>query len=203
MVSGSVVRHLALRITLAWVVYSPTVALSASICRAVALRDVAATESPESIIRRGDYDDGISQYNVDKQTGRTSFCSHGGYCYPTHVYVEGQKHEALRLTNCRVGAKAFEDQERVSYALDVDRTRNSAITLRIYDVENRLSELGLCSACAGNVAAFFVRRPNSTCGRLAQQALEGNPVAAGKLRDGSECDQFPWPTPNAQAGPRR
>lgn len=93
--------------------------------------------------------------------------------------------------NCKVGAKDSEDNEQVSYAVDVDRTRNSAAALRADDVGNRFLELGLCSACASNVAAFYIREPNSACGRLAKQALEGNPVAVGKLRDNPGYCRFP------------
>lgn len=32
-------------------------------------------------------------------------------------------------------------------------------------------------------SAFYIREPNSACGRLAKQALEGNPVVVGKLGD--------------------
>lgn len=68
----------------------PATASSADICKAVALRDVAAIENPEAVISRGSYDEAITYYNVNKQTKMTSFCSHGGYCYPTHVFVNGQ-----------------------------------------------------------------------------------------------------------------
>jgi len=169
----------------------PATAFSADICKAVALRDVAAIENPESVIPRGSYDEAITYYNINKQTKMTSFCSHGGYCYPTPVFVNGQKQETLRLVNCKVGAKDSEDDEQVSYAVDVDRTRNFAAALRADDVDNRFLELGLCSACAGSVAAFYIRKPNSACGRLAKQALEGNPVAVGKLKDDPGYCQFP------------
>ena len=59
-------------------------AWSADLCKAVALRDVAAVEAPNSVLPRGSYDDAVTQYRVNKQTGMTTFCSHGGYCYPTH-----------------------------------------------------------------------------------------------------------------------
>ena len=181
----------------------PAVAFSAEICKAVALRNVTAIEDTESVISRGSYDEAITQYRVNKQTKMTSLCSHGGLCYPTHVFVHGQRQQTLRLVNCKVGARTWEDDEQVSYAVDVDRTRNSASALRADDVENRFLKLDLCSACANNVAAFYIRRPNSTCGRLAKQALEGNPVAVGKLRDDMVCSQFPRPEPNAQRGARR
>ena len=180
----------------------PAVAFANDICRAIALRDVAAIQAPDSVIPRGGYDDAITQYNINKQTKMTSFCSHGGYCYPTHIYINGQKQEALRLMNCKVGTKAFEDTEEVSYSVDVDRSRNSAATLRESDVSQRLLDMGLCSACASNATAFYVRKPTSACGRLARQALEGNPVAADKLREDPDYCHYSWNVPSSQAGAR-
>lgn len=74
-------------------------ALAVDLCKAIALRDVAAIESPDLVLQRGEYDEAITQYRVNKHNGMTSFCSHGGYCYPTHVRVNGKRIEALRLTN--------------------------------------------------------------------------------------------------------
>jgi hypothetical protein len=68
-------------------------------------QDVRAIEAPQAIIKRGEYDGSITQYRVDKKTGETSFCSHGGYCFPTHVMQRGKKIEALRLTNCTIGKR--------------------------------------------------------------------------------------------------
>ena len=186
----------------ATVICLPTAAFANDICRALALRDVAAIQAPDSVIPRGSYDDAITQYNVNKQTRMASFCSHGGYCYPTHVYINGQKQEALRLVNCKVGAKAFEDAEEVSYAVDVDRARNAASTLRESDVSQRFLDMGLCSACASNVTAFYVRKPSSQCGRLAKQALEGNPAAADKLKEDPSYCHYAWDAPGSRAGAR-
>lgn len=184
------------------VAFLPSATLANDICRAVALRDVASIEAPDSVIPLGGYDDAITQYNVNKQTRTTTFCSHGGYCYPTHVYINGQKQEALRLVNCKVGTKAFEDAEQVSYSVDVDRSRNSASTLRESDVSQRFLDMGLCSACASNVTAFYVRKPTSACGRLARQALEGNPAAADKLKDDPSYCHYAWDAPGSRAGAR-
>lgn len=157
--------------------------VAADLCQAVALRDVAAIEMPSSVIPKGDIDEAITQYRVNKQTGMTSFCSHGGYCFPTHVYIRGQKHEALHLTNCKIGNTANEDNDETIYDVDVDRSKNSATALRLDDVNNQFLQLGLCSACAGNAALFYVNKPQSACGILARQALEGTPGALKKLED--------------------
>jgi hypothetical protein len=59
--------------------------------------------------------------------------------------------------------------------------------LRLDDLDNKFLEMGVCSACAGNVAMFYVKKPTSPCARLAKQALEGNPVATDKLVTTHPC----------------
>jgi hypothetical protein len=51
---------------------SPNYALSADLCKALALRDVTAVEAPDSVLARGSYDDWVTQYRVNKQTGTTT-----------------------------------------------------------------------------------------------------------------------------------
>ena len=167
-------------------------ARSADLCKAIALRDVAAVEAPDSVLPRGSYDGAVTQYRVNKQTGMTTFCSHGGYCYPTHVRVNGQKVEALRLVNCKIGECYEEYKDEVYYSVDVVRFKNTADDLRLDDLDNKFLEMGLCSACAGNVAMFYVKKPTSPCARLAKQALEGNPVATDKLRDFPDYCKWGW-----------
>jgi hypothetical protein len=58
---------------------------AADICTAVALRDVPAIEDSSSMLKKGQFDTAITQYRVNKRTGETSFCSHGGYCYPIRI----------------------------------------------------------------------------------------------------------------------
>lgn len=43
------------------------------LCRAIVLKEVPAIENPASMLARGDYDTGITQYRVDKFYGTTSF----------------------------------------------------------------------------------------------------------------------------------
>jgi hypothetical protein len=45
----------------------------------------------------------------------------------------------------------------------------------------KFSEMGLCAACADNVARWYVEQPNSRCGLLAKHALEGDPDAVKEL----------------------
>lgn len=44
-----------------------------------------AIGAANSFIRKGDKDEAITQFRVNTKTGRTSYCSHGGYCYPAHI----------------------------------------------------------------------------------------------------------------------
>lgn len=168
-------------------------ALSADLCKAIALRDVAAIESPDSILQRGEYDEAITQYRVNKHTGMTSFCSHGGYCYPTHVRINGKRIEALKLTNCKIGNRDnFYNEDEIFYSVEVVRSKNKSSALRLDDLDNKFLEMGLCSACADNVATFYVRKPSSKCAKLAKQALEGNPIAAEKLLGFPDYCKWGW-----------
>ncbi len=172
---------------------APSAALQAAdICGAVALRDVPAIENPSSILARGEHDTAITQYRVNKKTGLTSFCSHGGYCYPTHVFINGKKVEALRLTNCKIGKRdPYNDPDETFYTIDVDRSKNSTATLRYNDIDNRLLEMGLCSACAANAAELYIYKPNSRCAQLVKKTLEGNPTATEKLKE-ANTDYCPY-----------
>jgi len=158
---------------------------AADVCEAVALRDVPAMEDPTSILSRGEHDPAVTQYRVNKKTGVTSFCSHGGYCCPTHLTVKGHKVEALRLTNCKIG-KRYDDKndpDEIMYDVDVYRSKNSADTLRYDDLDNKLLGTGLCSACASNAADYYLHKPNSRCAQLVNQAIEGNPIATKRPVD--------------------
>lgn len=161
----------------------PTSAWAEDLCRAQAMRDVGALQDSSSVLPRGAFQDAVTQYNREIATGRTSFCSHGGYCYPTHVNVGGERVEAMRLVNCAIGAESWRDEETISYSVDVDRSRNSAAALRFDDVENQLVEFGACAACADNAARHYVERPQGQCGILVRQALEGNPVARRRFEN--------------------
>ena len=145
---------------------------AADICKAVAIRDVASVGSSTIDLRRGAYDFAITQYNVRKGDDFRSFCSHGGSCYPA---------SALKLVNCRVGALSYSDAEQFSYSVDVIRARVSNGALRYDDLDNRLLQMGLCSACASNAAHAYLDRPASRCAQVVRGALEGNPVAARNL----------------------
>ncbi len=156
-------------------------ARAADICEAIALRDVSAVENPDSVLKRGERDAAITQYRVNKKSGKATFCSHGGYCYPA---------DALKLTNCKIGARdAIDDPDEVFYGVEVVRSKVSKKLLRYDDLDNRLLEMGLCSACASNAANQYLTKPRSRCARTVKAALEGNPIALKELQDSNGiCD---------------
>ena len=160
-----------------------TSASAADICKAIALRDVPALEAPESVLKRGEYDTAITQYRVNKKTGLTSFCSHGGYCYPTHIVENGAKVEALRLTNCKIGKRdEWNDPEEIFYSVDVLRSALTETELKIEELDNKLLDLGLCSACASNVAYLYIHQPQSRCAALTRKVLGGDAQALEDLK---------------------
>jgi hypothetical protein len=99
---------------------------AADICKAVALREVRSIEEPSDVLRAGTYITAVSQYTVDRKSGVESFCQHGGLCYPLYVLENGRNVEVLRLVNCKIGKKSFEDDQGTVYSLNTDRAKNSA-----------------------------------------------------------------------------
>jgi len=170
---------------------------AADICTAVAVRDVPALEDSSSILKTGEYDTAITQYRVNKRTGQTSFCSHGGYCYPTRVEISGDLLDALKLTNCRVveNRAPYDEGEYLDYEVEPIRTKVSPTLLRYDDLDNRFLQLGLCSACADNVTQYYMNQPNSKCAKLARSALEGNPDALRTLQSDPAYCRWHYPPP--------
>ena len=176
-----------LRLTILLVLTAAPPASAADICQAIALHDVKAVDVPDAVLKKGERDEAVTQYRVNKKTGEATLCSHGGACFPVAVLENGQKVEALRLTNCRVGAKdPFDDPDETFYNLDVIRAKAPAAALRIDDVDNKLLDMGLCSACASNVAFLYVKQPASRCAKLTARALVGNAEAVKTLKDFSD-----------------
>ncbi len=58
--------------------------------------------------------------------------------------------------------------------------------------KEKFLEMGACNACADNIAQYYTKKPNSPCGKLAKQALEGNPDAIKKLVDFPEYCQWKY-----------
>ena len=47
--------------------------------------------------------------------------------------------------------------------------------------KEKFRDMGACEACADNIAQYYTKKPDSPCGELAKQALEGNSDAISKL----------------------
>lgn len=62
------------------------------------------------------------------------------------------------------------------------RDDRSALGKSYESSREKFSSLGLCESCADNVAQYYTRQPASQCGRLAKQALEGDPAAVRELQ---------------------
>lgn len=158
-------------------------AFSADLCKAIALRDIAPIGHTDSILRRGEYVEAISQYRVDKRTAVATLCQHGGYCYPTDVMINGKKVEALKLTNCKVGKRDdYEDEYEIFYSVDVVRSKNTPQDLREDDLENKLLEMGVSNLPAAIFSEFYVRNPKSPINRVIDQATAGNQNAINFLQ---------------------
>ena len=94
-----------------------------------------------------------------------------------------EKVEALRLMNCAVNRTRGEAAaEMMIYPVDVIRSKVSPAELRRDDLDNKLLEMGLCSACASNAAELYLKKPESRCAKLTKRALEGNPDAIKTLQ---------------------
>ena len=180
---------------LAAIIGLATSANAADLCRAVALQDVRANgDTIPYGLRRGEIITAVTQLTTDRRTGITSICSHGGGCYPATVVIGGRRVPTLRMLNCSWDmAHPGRYGDETIYSSVVDRRRNSARALREDDVDNALLEMGLCSACAGNAAAWYARRPTSPCGIRVRQALEGNPIARRRLLNSEDaCTSGFW-----------
>ena len=170
----------------------PNQASAADICNAVALVDVpdwgdgVPADAGGSVLKRGQIDEAVTQYRVNRKTGDAVFCSHGGYCYPRYIKKGGQRIEALRLTNCKIGAAEPSDPaidgDDIFYDISVDRSKNSKETLRYDDIDNALLNIGMCSACASNAADLYINQPESSCGSLVANALAGDKAAIAELQ---------------------
>ena len=154
------------------------------LCRALALRDTSAVESPTTVLAKGAHLEDVTSYEVGRKDGAKTFCEHGGYCYYASLTVGGHDIPVLKLENCKIGKEDGSDEDRQSYDVDVVRTAVPKVALRREDVENQFLKMGLCSACADNVSQFYVKKPNSQCAVLAKSALEGNPDAVRELSAG-------------------
>jgi hypothetical protein len=161
-----------------------------SLCKAIALKDVAtALNGSAHTVRKGSYFENITAYKIDKKNETKLLCSHS-LCYSTYAYEKAKKVEVLRLVNCKIGDVRSDDPDQTEYALEVTRSETSTTDLRRTDLINRFLDIGLCNACADNVAAFYLKKPTSRCAQLARNALEGDPSAIKKLTSYTEYPSY-------------
>ncbi|MEN6621417.1 MAG: hypothetical protein ABFD50_07715 [Smithella sp.] len=79
--------------------------------------------------------------------------------------------------------KGFVKQSEVEAIKEVLGMDNRSSNGKTYGYSRKkFSDMALCNACADNVAQYYTKKPNSKCGKLAKQALEGNPNSIEKLR---------------------
>lgn len=151
------------------------------LCNAKVLHPVSSVENSSSMLGEGSILDSISQFNVDKHTGLREFCQHGGYCYPETITINGKTEKSLKLTNCTIDKKESEDADTEFWSLSVIRSSISSEKLRFSDIENKLSNMGMCNSCADNATQYYIHKPDSKCGILVKSALEGNPDSVNEL----------------------
>jgi hypothetical protein len=77
----------------------------------------------------------------------------------------------------------FVKSSEVEAIKEVLGTDNRSDTGKSYGYSRqKFADMGLCSACADNVAQHYTKKPRSECGKLAKQALEGNPKSIEELQ---------------------
>ena len=75
------------------------------VCNAKVLREVGAIEDPSSKMEPGENYVDVTQFWRHPKTGDSYFCQHGGYCYPSHVSIDGKRALAIKLLNCHLVIK--------------------------------------------------------------------------------------------------
>jgi hypothetical protein len=136
------------------------------VCEGVALRDAHA-QKLTAAIHQGARVVGVVRYEVDTKTGEDWYCAPGN-CYQAHLIVDGAKVEAIHLANCRVGGlMILQDPETPikEYTMELLAAGDPFKALSFHDVDMRVSRMGLCASCADNARDFYMRDPQSRCGR--------------------------------------
>jgi hypothetical protein len=153
-----------------------------TVCTATVLHDVRAQEDSTAILRVGQKFDSIAQF-WKYANGRTYFCQKGGYCYDGDTVENGKVVPSMKLDNCTIDSSSADRDEdgNTLYYLNVNRAKADPSSLRKYDIESRLVELGLCSACADNAATVYIEEPTSVCAITTRSALEGSVEARDQL----------------------
>lgn len=91
------------------------------------------------------------------------------------------------------GQVSSEDAKRIAKALGksyIPAPRTSA-GLAYQAARAAFHAMNLCSACEDNVARFYLERPDSQCGKLAQRAIGGDRQAIELLKSGPDYCRWP------------
>lgn len=92
---------------------------------------------------------------------------------------------------CKGDTKSIQDEVNAGFVKqsEVDGIREalgldnrSDIGMSYGYSRQKFSDMGLCDACADNVAQYYTKKPASKCGKLAKHALEGDPRAIDTLK---------------------
>ncbi len=162
------------------------------ICEAKVLASLKTKDNPTPYYQVGDTISAITQYWFDVETQEFTLCQKGGGCYPQFISRNGKKIETLKLNKCVVGPVISVSSSTVEYSLIPDRKNISSSALRSHYVSNRLVSLGIGIAPAENAAEYYIKRPNSQCGKLVKQVLEGNPGAFNTLEQSPKYCKWDW-----------
>ncbi|HMK87406.1 MAG TPA: hypothetical protein VK437_15700 [Steroidobacteraceae bacterium] len=68
----------------------------------------------------------------------------------------------------------------------------SAAGKRYRYLREKFSQMGACGSCADNIAQYYIKQPGSPCGKLAKQALGGDPEATKELVDFPDYCQWKY-----------
>lgn len=170
----------------------PVIGYARDLCEVKVLHDVAAMESSDTILKAGKEKSGATEYLIRLDGTASYFCFRGDFCYPEHVLINGNKIKALELQHCKIqneGKVDLSTKPEIMFGLNVIRSSISPELLRKSDVEDKLSEMGLCVGCSGNAAYNYVKKPGSYCAKLVLETLEGNQESLEMLKDGiPNCD---------------
>lgn len=88
------------------------------VCSANVLHEVSSVEDPTSKMSKGEVFDYVTQFWRVKKTGDGKFCQKGGYCYPSDIYLNGKKTEAIKLINCSIGSQRSDDEDEILFSVE-------------------------------------------------------------------------------------
>ena len=166
---GDTIEALFLALSLIMSAILTQVALASDPYKAVAIIDLNAMFNAG--LKKGEIIDSVTQYLIAKKDKAASFCQHGGYCYPRFVKKDGKNVEAVQLTNCTVGTKAYySDGYSSYYAVIVDKSRMSAGNLKRFELSNILMAFGIIQITADWAVDQLIKEPTSECGKNCRQS---------------------------------